>query len=212
MFAAFLHKQLIEDAFELQASEQTRLLLEQFFDSFIAQFEDSKECREYFASPINPELFFTEDRNRLDERLVKSVIEDEVELRFFTRLFHVLNRQYMNLIEQYSNEYLQNLELVKFLTRSKLMKYLFVYSSFLSAGDVQQGAPRGILWQTKTLIGKLLTPNALPLRKFKPQQNQAGKNKIFITTYLTVLLTLVFFTRIHKISHFFTKSFFYRYG
>jgi hypothetical protein len=170
-FVEFIHKQLTENSNDEQNGKQ----LELFFDSFMKLFEESKECVDYFTAPLNSELFFSGDRTKLDDRLVRNVIEDEIEAKFFNQVFQNLNRKYVKLIEQYSNEYLQNIELVKFLTRSKLMKYLFVYNSFLNMIDVPINSNRGILWQTKTLIGKLLTPSVLPLRKFKPQPNQPGR-------------------------------------
>jgi hypothetical protein len=183
-FAEFICRQLAESSSYNESSEHNRTLLEAFFDLFIKLFEDSKECVEYFAAPLNFELFFAGDRSKLDTRLVKSVIEDEVEIKFFNQIFQILNRQNIKLIEQYSNEYLQNIELVKFLTRSKLMKYLFVYNSFLNHSDMQVSSTRGVQWQAKTLIGKLLTPSVLPLRKFKPQPNQPGKIFTFISSLI----------------------------
>ena len=174
-FVEFIYKLTVENVNE--TSEQNWKLLEEFYDRFIRLFEDGNECKEFLAATsTNSQFFF---RSKVDNQLVLPLLEEETELKFFNQIFVILNRKYVKFIEQYANEYLSNVELIKFLTKSKFMKYLLIYNSFLGEqSEAENTSPfanhRGIQWQTKTLIGKLLTPSVLPLRKFKTQQIQPG--------------------------------------
>ena len=128
-------------------------LIEKFYDSFINLFEDNEIIRSFFSSSsISSSL---------------NDIMDNVELQFLNRIFDYLNKYFINLsqCEDYSNDYVKSLQLVKFITRSKLMKYIFVLNSFQKNSNSSQN---GRNWQVNTLIGKLLTPHTLPL--FKQQQ------------------------------------------
>ncbi|CAF0817504.1 unnamed protein product [Brachionus calyciflorus] len=126
----------------------SKSLLEQFYENFIKLFD------------TNDEFFQLEDD--------RSILEDPLELKFLTNIFVFLN-QSLNIqdFDLYSNKFVESLDFLRFLTKPRLMKYLFVSSSFLS--DDLKAQNKGRLWQTTTLIGKLLTPNVLPLEHFKSQ-------------------------------------------
>lgn len=119
-----------------------------FFDSFIKLMDKS-------------ENFFNSETTNIEE-----LVDDPEELKFLSEIFFYLN-QGINIqtFDIYSNEFYKQLELLKLITRSKLMKYLFVYCSFLS----EKARGKGQLWQMDTLIGKLLTPSVLPMVQYKFQ-------------------------------------------
>lgn len=75
-----------------------------------------------------------------------------------------MNKYFINIrqCDDYSNKYLQNLQIAQFLTRSKLTKFIFLFTSLL-AEDKMSLPNCGRLYQVETLVGKLLTPHALPL-------------------------------------------------
>jgi hypothetical protein len=126
-------------------------LIEKFYDLFINLFEDNENIQNFFSSSSS-----SSDLNDL---------MDNVELQFLNRIFEYLNKYFINLnqCEDYSNDYVKSLQLLKFMTRSKLMKYIFLLNSFQKSSN-----QNGRNWQVNTLIGKLLTPHTLPL--FKQQQ------------------------------------------
>jgi hypothetical protein len=168
-FVDFLCKNFIE--------QQNSSIFADFYDSFIRLFEQSNTCQQFFSASLNAELFYGQDRFKIDHRYVSCLLDDEIELKFFNMMFINLNKKQIKLIEQYSNEFLHNIELLKFITKSKLMKYLFVFNSFLLLDNhvvdsISDLSNRGFQWQTQTLIGKLLTPSVLPLRKFKQQSSK----------------------------------------
>jgi len=89
---------------------------------------------------------------------------DQCELQFLCNVFSYLNRYFIPIThcDDFSSQYLKNLETIKFLTRSKLTKYLFIFTSFLP--ESQTVLPNaGRYFQVNTLAGKLLTPHSLPL-------------------------------------------------
>jgi hypothetical protein len=89
--------------------------LECFFDLLMQQFEPS-------------EAQWTKE----DDDVAK-LVEDKTELNFLNHIFAHLNKNVIevNKCEDFSNEYLKYMKVLKLLTRSKLMKYLFVLNSFL---------------------------------------------------------------------------------
>jgi hypothetical protein len=140
-------------------------MIEKFYDSFINLFEKSEILSEFFSnSTLDLEQIF-----------------DKTELTFLTRLFEYFNKYFIsiNQCEDYSNDFVKCLELIKFLTRSKLMKYIFVLNSFPSSNSSPGSATStvGRTWQVNTLIGKLLTPHCLPL--YKPKNLQTMEYKYF---------------------------------
>jgi ubiquitin conjugation factor E4 A len=130
-------------------------LLEQFYDSFMKLFEDTPSLNEYF--------------NNTNENELNESVFDPAELKFINNLFFYLNKYFISLkdCQFYSNSYLKHLELIKFLTRPKLMKCLLILNSF--PFDYQN--KNGSSWQTETLVGKLLTPHVLPLIQIKQPQS-----------------------------------------
>ncbi len=89
---------------------------------------------------------------------------DQCELQFLCNVFSYLNRYFIpiNQCDDFSSQYLKNLEMITFLTHFKLTKYLFLFTSFLP--DNQTSLPNaGRFFQVNTLAGKLLTPHSLPL-------------------------------------------------
>lgn len=119
-----------------------------FYDSFIKLIDKS-------------DFFFNSETTNIEE-----LIDDPEELKFLSEIFFYFNQNInIQTFDIYSNEFSRQLELLKLATRSKLMKYLFVYCSFLS----DKGHNNGQLWQTGTLIGKLLTPSVLPMVQYKFQ-------------------------------------------
>lgn len=163
-----LSQRFVKFVIKYVEDENVRGLLNDYFDKYLQLFE--AECSSFFANNADPELFYS--TSPVDEKFVISLLDDQLELSFFNNIFQTLNNKVIRVHDVYSNDYAANIELIRFLTRSKLMKYLFVYNSFLSTSlsPTESVANRGILWQTRTLIGKLLSPHVLPLRKFKPQQ------------------------------------------
>ena len=96
-------------------------------------------------------------------------------MRFLNNMFLLFNKYFLKLnhCDDYTTKYLKNLDLLKFMTRGKLGKYLFLFNSFL--GETTASLPTsGRLWQTETLIGKLLTPHALPIPMPLKQQPVAA--------------------------------------
>jgi hypothetical protein len=131
-------------------------LIEKFYDSFIYLFEDNESIQNFFSSSSFSSTNFND-------------LMDNVELQFLNKIFEYLNKYFINLnqCEDYSNDYVKSLQLIKFMTRSRLMKYVFVLNSFQKSPS-----QNGRNWQVNTLIGKLLTPHTLPLFKQEHQQAQ----------------------------------------
>jgi len=86
---------------------------------------------------------------------------EECEIRFLSNLFVYMNKYFVKLAacEDYTNKFLKNIELVKFMTRHKLTKYLLIFNSFPGENDQALGR----VWQANTLVGKLLTAHSLPI-------------------------------------------------
>ncbi len=94
---------------------------------------------------------------------------DTCEIRFLNNAFFYLNKYFirLNQCDDYSNKFIHIIGLMKFMTRSKLMKYLLLFNSFPSNGET---APRS--WQSDTILGKLLTAHSLPIASQARQSQQ----------------------------------------
>ncbi|RNA43137.1 Ubiquitin conjugation factor E4 A [Brachionus plicatilis] len=123
-------------------------LFSKFYHSFIKLIDKS-------------ENFFSSESSKMEE-----LVEDPEELKFLNEIFYHFNQSInVQTFDMYSNEFGKSLQLLKLITGPKLMKYLFVHSSFLP----EKPQSKGQSWQTDTLIGKLLTPSVLPLEHYKFQ-------------------------------------------
>jgi hypothetical protein len=138
-----------------------------FYDMFVAQFEKNNDA---FTR-----LFLTSEANTCP---IEHIVEDKLELNFLNSIFVNLNKNVIGLpaCEDYGREVCHHLALVKFLTRSKLMKYLLILNSFVVQSSSTLAPPRR--WQTSTLLGKLLTPSVLPLSPLKAPP--ASANLLFM--------------------------------
>lgn len=139
--------------------ENEPVLCETFLDSFINCFEEQDSVKQILGNSD-----YTNNEITSLDQLVAIFQIDECELNFLNNIFVYLNKYFVNIknCDDFSSKYLKNLELVKFFTRSKLTKFLFLFSSMLS--ESESALPNaGRLCQINTLPGKLLTPHVLPL-------------------------------------------------
>lgn len=141
-------------------------LCQRFFDEFINVFEEQESVKQIFSNAD-----YTNNEITSLEQLAAILQIDECELKFLSNVFHYLNKYIVKIndCDDYSSKYINNMELVKFITRGKLCKYLFLFSSMLA--ESERAKPNcGRLFQVETLAGKLLTPHALPLAKASKAQ------------------------------------------
>ena len=147
---------LIVDCFENAGDEEQRLL-QRFYDLLVKQFDESSSVRSFFSNSQSLQTA------AVFAALPSPMQEDEhAELTFLLNIFAHLNAR-CSLVpdcDDYSSAYRRLVHLVKFLTRSPLMKYLFIYASF---GTTERPLKTGRDWQQSTLVGKLLSPHVLPL-------------------------------------------------
>ena len=148
---------LIVDCFENAGDEEQRLL-QRFYDLLVKQFDESSSVRSFFSNSQSLQTA------AVFAALPSPMQEDEhAELTFLLNIFAHLNAR-CSLVpdcDDYSSAYRRLVHLVKFLTRSPLMKYLFIYASF---GTTERPLKTGRDWQQSTLVGKLLSPHVLPLQ------------------------------------------------
>ncbi len=79
---------------------------------------------------------------------------DTCEIRFLNNAFFYLNKYFirLNQCDDYSNKFIHIIGLMKFMTRSKLMKYLLLFNSFPSNGETAS--------QPKHMTRKIKSPQA----------------------------------------------------
>ena len=131
-----------------------RTLIEHFYDDLIRLFEETDSVRSLLDNPD-----FNGSKIKTDIELTDAFQIDYCELKFLSNIFTYLNKYFVTIsqCEDYSSKYVQNIEMLKMLAKSKLMKYLLVFNSFPT------DSTNGRNWQVFTLLGKLLTPHSLPI-------------------------------------------------
>jgi len=112
---------------------------------------------DYFNNEINTE-----------QDLINLLELDSCEIKFLNNLFIYMNKYFIKLTQcdDYTNKYIRNIELIKFMTRHKLTKYLLIFNSFVSTTTTARD------WQANTIIGKLLTAHSLPIATSGRQSQQ----------------------------------------
>ena len=131
-----------------------RTLIEHFYDDLIRLFEETDSVRSLLDNPD-----FNGSKIKTDIELTDAFQIDYCELKFLSNIFTYLNKYFVTIsqCEDYSSKYVQNIEMLKMLAKSKLMKYLLVFNSFPT------DSTNGRNWQVFTLLGKLLTTHSLPI-------------------------------------------------